>query len=169
MPLSMRRSFTRRTPGGSSRAALIVRLNPLAQSEIIMLFRPKCKACGAPSATIEVISPRELPTEWTSWPTARREAFNMYRKPDSYQLLYDGPGGGNGNVGDAITAERADSIIAAFTGSQTPEKMKAAGFYDGAGRCQECREFYCPKHWSISSTGYGTCPSGHGKSLDPHW
>ena len=34
---------------------------------------------------------------------------------------------------ESITAERAGSIIAAFAGSQTPEKMKAAEFYDGAG------------------------------------
>ena len=72
-------------------------------------------------------------------------------------------------VGDAITAERAASIIAAFADAPTAEKMQAAGFYDNAGWCQECREFYCPKHWSISSTGYGRCPSRHGKSLDPHW
>jgi hypothetical protein len=140
-----------------------------AQSEIVMLFRPKCKMCGAPSASIEVIAPHEAPIEWTSWSPERHESFNKYRKPASYQLLYDGPGGGNGQVGDAITAERAVSIIAAFTNVPTAEKMKAAGFYDNAGWCQECREFYCPKHWSMSSTGYGTCPSGHGKSLDPYW
>jgi len=134
-----------------------------------MLFRPKCKACGALSASIEVIAPHELPTEWTSWQLARQQAFNKYRKPSSHQLIYDGPGGGNGAVGHAIKAEDAASIIAAFTGAPTREKMKAAGIYDSAGWCQECREYYCPKHWSISSTGYGNCPNGHGKSLDPHW
>ena len=143
-----------------NRAAIIL----LVRSEVVMLFRPKCKACGAPSASIEVIAPHELPSEWTSWPAVRQEAFTKYRKPASYQFLFSGPGGSNGDVGDSITAERAGSIIAAFAGSQTPEKMKAAEFYDGAGWCQECGEFYCPKHWSISSTGYGTCPSGHGKS-----
>ena len=141
----------------------------LAQRDIVVLFRPKCKACGAPSASIEVIAPHERPMEWASWPPARHEMFDKYRAPASHHLLYDGPGGSNGLVGDAITAGRAASIIAAFTGAPTAEKMQAAGFYDGAGWCQKCREFYCPKHWSISSTGYGFCPSGHGKSLDPHW
>jgi hypothetical protein len=28
---------------------------------------------------------------------------------------------------------------------------------------------YCARHWHLSQTGYGTCPLGHGKSLDPHW
>lgn len=134
-----------------------------------MLFRPKCKVCGAPSASIEVMAPHELPVEWASWPPARHEMFNRYRAPASHQLLYEGPGGGNGLVGDAITAERAAAIIAAFTGAPTAEKMDSAGIYDGSGWCPECREFYCPEHWSISSTGYGRCPRGHGKSLDPHW
>lgn len=115
------------------------------------------------------MAPHELPVEWASWPPARREAFNKYRAPASYQLLYEGPGGGNCLVGNAISAEEAGAIIAAFTGVPTAEKMDAAGLYDGAGWCPECREFYCPEHWSTSSTGYGTCPRGHGKSLDPHW
>jgi hypothetical protein len=134
-----------------------------------MLFRPKCKACGAPSASIEVIAPHELPMEWASWHPARREVFNKYRAPASYQLLYEGPGGGNGLVGDAISAGRSAAIIAAFIDAPTAEKMEAAGLFDDAGWCRDCREFYCPEHWSISSTDYGTCPSGHGKSLNPHW
>jgi hypothetical protein len=134
-----------------------------------MLFRPKCKVCGAPSASIEVLAPHELPMEWAAWDAARREMFDRRRDPASYQLLYEGPGGYNGSVGDTITAERAASIITAFAGVPTAEKMQAAGFYDGAGWCQECGAFYCPEHWSTSSTGYGRCPSGHGKSLDPHW
>jgi hypothetical protein len=24
-------------------------------------------------------------------------------------------------------------------------------------------------HWDVSSTGYGRCPRGQGRSLDPHW
>jgi hypothetical protein len=41
--------------------------------------------------------------------------------------------------------------------------------YDDAGICRECGVAYCPNHWSISVGGYGHCPQGHGKSLDPHW
>ena len=28
---------------------------------------------------------------------------------------------------------------------------------------------YCYRHWHVSESGYGYCPYGHGKSLDPHW
>jgi hypothetical protein len=28
---------------------------------------------------------------------------------------------------------------------------------------------YCARHWHVSPIGYGHCPLGHGKSLDPHW
>ncbi|MGH3428945.1 MAG: hypothetical protein ACRDQZ_15495 [Mycobacteriales bacterium] len=116
-----------------------------------------------------MVAPHELPMEWASWSPARQDTFNEHRAPASYQLLYDGPGGSNGLVGDALPAERAVAIIATFTGAPTMEKMDATGLYDGAGWCPECRGFYCPKHWSISTSGYGVCPNGHGKSLDPHW
>lgn len=134
-----------------------------------MLFRPKCETCGAPSATIEVIGPHELPVEWASWSPARHEMFDKYRVLATHCFLYEGPGGSNGLVGNTISAERADSVIAAFTGAPSAEKIEAAGLYDDAGWCQEGRDFYCPKHWSISISGYGFCPNGHGKSLDPHW
>jgi hypothetical protein len=133
-----------------------------------MLFQPKCKECGASCASIEVLAPDELPAEWVSWEQARRDQFTTYRIPSSHYLIYEGPGGGNGWVGDPISPEEAAAILAAIA-NPTPEAMRACGFYDGAGLCTQCREFYCPKHWSISATGYGTCPRGHGKSLDPHW
>jgi hypothetical protein len=133
-----------------------------------MLFQPKCKECGQRCASIEVLAPDEPPTEWVSWPQARRDAFTAYRIASSHYLLYEGPGGANGWVGDAISSERAAAILAAVTNA-TPERLRTAGFYDGAGMCDECAEFYCPAHWSISSTGLGCCPRGHRKSLDPHW
>jgi len=102
------------------------------------------------------------------WPQARREAFAKYRAASSHCLLYEGPGGSNGQVGDPISPERAAAVLAAIA-DPTPEALKACGFYDGAGLCAGCHEFYCPEHWSISDTGYGVCPRGHGKSLDPHW
>src|SRR5579863_9322108 len=126
-----------------------------------MLFQPKCKECGLRCASIEVTAPGELPAQWMAWPQARRDALTTYRTASSHYLLYEGPGGGNGHVGDAISPERAAAILAAIA-NPTPEAMAACGFYDGAGLCPQCREFYCPKHWSISATGYGTCPRGHG-------
>jgi hypothetical protein len=44
-----------------------------------------------------------------------------------------------------------------------------AEFHDGAGYCSDCEVPYCYDHWHRGITGYGTCPRGHGKSLDPHW
>jgi hypothetical protein len=51
----------------------------------------------------------------------------------------------------------------------TPAQVHTAGFYDDAGFCRDCGVPYCYRHWQVSETGYGYCPRGHGKSLDPHW
>jgi hypothetical protein len=134
-----------------------------------MLFRPACMICGRPSATIEVIPPHMAPSEWAAWAEARREAFAKYRVAESHQLLYAGPGGSNGWVGDAIDPDRAAQIVAAFSAAPSAELIRAAGFSDAAGFCAHCGCFYCPKHWSVSATGFGRCARGHGKSLDPHW
>jgi len=48
-------------------------------------------------------------------------------------------------------------------------QVHTAGFYDDAGFCQDCDAPYCYQHWRVSESGYGYCPRGHGKSLDPHW
>ena len=48
-------------------------------------------------------------------------------------------------------------------------QVRTAGFYDDAGFCQDCDAPYCYQHWHVSESGYGHCPRGHGKSLDPHW
>ena len=134
-----------------------------------MLFRPKCVICGRESATIEVVPPHTLPAEWTAWGDDRRQAFAKYRAAESHQLLYDGPGGSNGWVGDAIEQARAERIVAAFSAKPSADAIAAAGLYDGAGFCSACECFYCPGHWSVSATGFGTCPRGHRVSLDPHW
>jgi hypothetical protein len=133
-----------------------------------MLFRPKCVICEQPSATIEIVPPHTPPVEWAAWEEARQQVFTKYRDPASHQFLYNGPGGSNGWVGNPIDSARADRITAAFSAAPTAEAIKAAGFYDGAGFCASCAAFYCAEHWSISATGFGTCPRGHGKSLDPH-
>ncbi|MBV1708111.1 MAG: hypothetical protein KGQ37_13005 [Hyphomicrobiales bacterium] len=136
---------------------------------MVMLFCPKCAACGASSARIEVIAPHELPDQWPLWPASRRELFATYRDPSAYRLLYEGPGGSNGLAGDALDPQRAAAIIAAFAGSPATGMIMASGIHDGAGWCPTCRAFYCADHWSLSSTGHGRCPKGHSRSLDPHW
>ena len=49
------------------------------------------------------------------------------------------------------------------------EALVAAGLHPDDGFCFKCERAYCRKHWNVSSTGYGTCPEGHGTTLDPHW
>lgn len=86
----------------------------------------------------------------------------------SWRLRYSGPGGSNGS-GDKVSSERAESIRMAFTPPYEATRIRAADFYDDAGFCTHCGKFYCGTHWNMTAWGSGTCPSGHFKSLDPHW
>ena len=106
---------------------------------------PRCSVCNRLAAKIEVL---EVSGSW--------------------HLRYSGPGGSNGN-GDRISAEKAQEIRDAFTQPYVETKISATGFYDDAGFCGSCGKFYCDRHWNVSSTGGGSCPAGHFKSLDPHW
>jgi hypothetical protein len=100
----------------------------------------KCKSCGAKAASIQITQ--------------------------KYLLNYSGPGGASGDL--QISREDAALIREVLTEPINAEKLKSR-FYDRAGLCPQCNSFYCGKCWNISSTGYGTCPKGHGASLDPHW
>jgi hypothetical protein len=112
-------------------------------------FQPPCAICNTPAATID-----------------------LSQQNGRFHLTYTGPGGSNDTgkgPGDPISAERAQAIIAAFTPPYDQAIIRTADFYDDAGYCLNCQKFYCSSHWNISSTGGGTCPQGHFKSLDPHW
>jgi hypothetical protein len=117
---------------------------------------------------VELIAPGQLPAQWARWDKRARESFRRWRDPVQWWLLFQGVDAGNGG-GDAITAERADQIAAAFTLPYSYTQVHAAGFYDDAGFCGSCDAPYCRRHWRVSGSGYGSCPRGHGKSLDPHW
>ena len=121
-------------------------LNLLTPRSNTVVFEPRCSLCGRPSATIRIV-----------------------REDGGARLIYDGPGGSRGRGGLSITDATMDAIAAAFVPPYERAKVKAAEFYDDAGFCESCESFYCPTHWNISSTGGGTCPQGHFKSLDPHW
>ena len=60
-------------------------------------------------------------------------------------------------------------IAQAFRSPLSFAQVHRAGFYDDAGFCQDCDAPYCYQHWNVSEGGYGYCPRGHGKSMDPHW
>jgi hypothetical protein len=130
------------------------------------LFRPSCSVCGNVASSIEILAPNELPTEWDKWDRARKKRF---QKSDQCILLYKGPGGSSGDGGTPLSEERAAAIVACFSAQPTEESMREADIFDSGGFCFECSAYYCPKHWSITATGSGTCPNNHWKSLDPHW
>jgi hypothetical protein len=109
-------------------------------------LRPLCAKCGEVAST-----------------------FLLFNELGKWRLVFEGSAAGNGSSGDEITAERARAIIAGFTEPYLPQRVRAAGFFDDGGYCLECCQFYCSRHWHISTTGGGTCPEGHFKSLDPHW
>jgi hypothetical protein len=127
-----------------------------------MVAAPACAACGSPSARVELIAPGKLPAEWERWSQDARDAFRRYRDPVRWWLLFDGVAAGNG-AGDAVSAVEAARIAEAFGVPYSYDRVHAAGF------CQRCGVPYCRRHWQVTRSGYGYCPEGHGKSLDPHW
>ena len=64
-------------------------------------------------------------------------------------------------------ASRAGRIAEAFRQPWSYAQVHTAGFHDDAGFCGECDAAYCYRHWQVSDIGFGHCPRGHGKSLDP--
>ena len=107
---------------------------------------PKCIVCGQASTV-----------------------FKLSVTEAGVRFIYSGTVGSNGKLGDLISNERAMALRAALSPPFSPDKFRSADLYDEAGFCARCSAFYCPTHWNVSSTGGGTCPKGHLKSLDPHW
>ena len=129
----------------------------------------RCAVCGRVGGRVELVPPGALPADWRDWPADRRDLWHEFRDPARWQLLSQGIEGLNGWTGDAVDEARVRLLTAAFAQPYSYERIRTAGFYDDAGWCGECDAAYCHRHWNPSSTGYGTCPQGHGKSLDPHW
>jgi hypothetical protein len=110
------------------------------------LVEPKCAVCGRPATHVE-----------------------LRPEDEGWRFIYRGIAGGNGG-GDIVTDERAGLLTAAFADPPNFKLMREADLhYDNAGYCTQCGVAYCYDHWDPTVGGYGTCPRGHGKSLDPHW
>ena len=139
-----------------------------AQMAQPMVVTPPCAACGTPSARVELVAPGRLPAEWEQWPRTVQDSIQRQRQPGQWYLLFKGVASCNG-YGDPIDASRAGRIAQAFRPPLHFGQVHTAGFYDDAGFCQDCDAPYCYHHWQVSGSGYGHCPRGHGKSLDPHW
>ncbi len=130
-----------------------------------IMVTPPCAACGTPSARIELVAPGQLPAEWDQWPGTAKASVMRDRQAGQWHLLVTGPAAGNG-YGDFVDAARAGQIAWAFRQPWSFAQVHAAGFYDDAGFCPGCDAPYCYRHWHVSESGYGSCPRGHGKSLD---
>ena len=131
-----------------------------------MVVTPPCAVCGTPSARI--VAPGQYPAEWEQWPTTVQDSILWRRKPGQWWLLSKGVAAYNG-YGDPIDASQAGQIAQAFRSPLCFAQVHTAGFYDDAGFCPDCDAPYCYQHWHVSESGYGHCPRGHGKSLEPHW
>jgi hypothetical protein len=129
---------------------------------------PECAICGAPTARLELLAPGEWQTQWDWWSSAIGDTPTEHQPDRSWWLIFQGVDAGNGH-GNPMTADEGERLAAIFSAPITFETVRAAGFYDDLGFCEDCGVPYCATHWSVSRGGYGHCPQGHGKSLDPHW
>ena len=129
---------------------------------------PPCAACGASATRIELVAPGQMPADWDQWPGTVQASIMRQREPGQWYLRFQGIATCNG-YGNPIDASRAGRITQAFRPPLCFAQVHTSGFYDDAGFCQDCDAPYCYQHWNVSESGYGYCPRGHGKSLDPHW
>jgi hypothetical protein len=166
--------LARQLSGEAARVRARIRARDQARAQLMpemaeaMVVTPLCAACGAPATRIELVGPGQLPAQWEHWPATVRDSFLLRRGPGQWYLIRDGVAAGNG-YGDPVGAGEAGRIAQAFRPPLRYDQVATAGFYDDAGFCQDCDAPYCYRHWHVSETGYGHCPAGHGKSLDPHW
>ena len=110
------------------------------------MLDPACAICGNPATHVE-----------------------LRRTDDGWWFVYQGVVAGNG-AGHLVSAEDAEVLTEAFTDPPRFDLMRSADLgYDNAGYCEECRLAYCYGHWAPTSGGFGRCPHGHGKGMDPHW
>ena len=127
-----------------------------------------CAVCHRPATRHELVAPGDLPSKWSTWEESTQSVYLKHSNPAKWNLLFKGITGGNG-LGDTIEADEAERITQAFQEPFSYARIRAAGLSDNAGCCDGCEVAYCYHHWNTSESGYGRCPRGHGKSLDPHW
>jgi hypothetical protein len=129
-----------------------------------VIITPRCAICGIDSARIETIAPGHLPARWDKLPDTIQEQ----RQPGQWHLIAVGPADGS-LYGVPIDAIRAGQIAWALRPPLRFAQVHQAGLHDDAGICPHCDAAYCDYHWNAIDSGYGWCPRGHGKSLDPDW
>jgi hypothetical protein len=127
-----------------------------------------CAVCPDFSARVEIVAPGKMPAEWEKLPGFIQAGILQERRPGKWHLITNGPAAGNSH-GVPIDAARAGQIVWALRPPLCFAQVHLAGLHDDAGFCGDCDAAYCYFHWNAVDSGYGFCPHGHGKSLDPDW
>lgn len=109
-----------------------------------------------------------FPLSGEQWNSQRQGFFLLHHEPERWHLIFKGVATENGYMGDPINASRAEQIARAFRPLLSFAQVHTAAFCDDAGPCRDCDAPYYYHHWHVSEGGYGYCPRGHGKSMDPH-
>jgi hypothetical protein len=133
-----------------------------------VIITPLCPVCGIVSARVETVAPGQMPAEWDKLPGFIQAGIRQAREPGKWHLITAGPAAGNSH-GIPIDAVRAGQIAWALRPPLRFAQVHQAGLHDDAGFCAHCDAAYCYYHWNAIDSGYGFCPRGHGKSLDPDW
>lgn len=131
-------------------------------------FAPPCAACGRVDASVEVLPPGGVP-HWDDWPEAHRQVHMQHTDPTRWRLLYVGTIASNGVKGDPLPGGEQEARDIAWMLDPLDPDAVARRWPDALGYCDACATFYCAEHWSPTDSGWGTCPRGHGRALDPHW
>src|SRR3546814_1981125 len=110
-----------------------------------------------------------MPVGSEDWPPELRELFISRRAPGAWRSIYSGVVAGNGRLGDDEDPSVIAKYRAAFSEPRSYERVHQAGLYDNGGFCDECDAPFCAGHWNVNSAGFGSCPSGPRRGLEPHW
>jgi len=133
-----------------------------------VIITPRCAICGIDSTRVETVAPGQMPARWDKLPGIIQDGIRQARKPGMWHLITIGPAAGS-LYGVPIDAVRAGQIAWALRPPLRFAQVHQAGLHDDAGFCAHCDAAYCYYHWNAIDSGYGFCPRGHGKSLDPDW
>jgi hypothetical protein len=133
-----------------------------------VIITPRCAICGIDSTRVETVAPGQVLARWDKLPRIIQDGIIQARRPGMWHLIAIGPADGS-LYGVPIDAARAGQIAWALRPPLRFAQVHQAGLHDDAGFCDRCDAAYCYYHWNAIDSGYGWCPRGHGKSLDPNW
>jgi hypothetical protein len=133
-----------------------------------MVVTPPCAACGTPSVRVELVAPGQVPAEWDQWPAPCRPASCGDARRDSGICCSKASLPTTATATPSTPAEPAGSPRHSGLPCTSP-RSTPPGSTTMQVFCQDCDAPYCYRHWHVTESGYGYCPHGHTKSLDPRW